>query len=454
MGLFDGLQNRQCSIWICTTETEKECLERGLFGDQDKLEWKRKNVHHDDVCFLLNINTNVLWGVFIATTDARLDIDKTAWQGRFRHQVRVKCVTDKPQQIKEAWLHLQRIGIQPLSQGRTVPKYGTFGPDLTEKLLDLFKAAYTHHPAISHAEAAEPTHPAPTQQALRRTGFARVAGMKDVKEFVYERVVAPHSSPVLASRFRLRLGGGILLYGPPGTGKTLIARATADELNARLVEISPAIIEGFPGEAERKLSQEFEAAACLDRAVLLFDEADALLRSAPSGSTVMQRIVPTLKTLVERHLRDSGTGLVIMATTNRPHEIDEAFLRPGRFDAKIYVGLPDEQTRIELLRLELEGRPLHKSLMDGDEGLRKVAARLHGWSGADIAHLVDHVAYKQFQETRRRCDGKDETEIGDDEYCPITPEHLLASVDAHEVVPTPYVYADDLEEFRKKWCGP
>lgn len=231
--------------------------------------------------------------------------------------------------------------------------------------------------------------------------FESVAGLKEVKQFIKERMIEPLRDPELAQKYRIRVWG-VLLYGPPGTGKTLIARATAGELDAEFIEISPSVVRGFPGEPEQHLEQLFASAMEKPRVVIFIDEADVLLakREATQHSTVMRRVIPTLLSLFSK-VNKLRAPVLIIAATNEPWNIDEAFLCPGRLDRALKVWLPDLETRVELLKLFLRGRPIEKAL-ENDERLRELARMLDNWSGSDIEFLIEEVARCVYLEQRRR----------------------------------------------------
>ena len=213
--------------------------------------------------------------------------------------------------------------------------------------------------------------------------FDDVAGLEDVKEQIRLKLIYPFNHPEQAQRYGIRSGGGILLYGPPGTGKTLIARATAGELDAHFFEAKPSdLIIKWVGESEQNVHRLFEAARACERAVIFLDEVEALLpKRRGNPSTVMQRVVPQFLAELEG-FGGRAPNVLLIGATNEPWSIDPAALRPGRFDAKIYVPLPDAAARRRILDLNLSGRPLAP-----DVDLDLLAARLDRHSGADIVQV-------------------------------------------------------------------
>ena len=237
-------------------------------------------------------------------------------------------------------------------------------------------------PAIPVPAAEDPASPWLVREKPN-IRFNDVAGLEEVKKQIQLKLIYPFSYPEQAQRFGIRSGGGILLYGPPGTGKTLIARATAGELDACFFEAKPAdLMSKWVGEAEQNVHRLFEAARACERAVIFLDEVEALLpKRRTNASTVMQRVVPQFLAELEGFGGRSSNVLLIGAT-NEPWSIDSAALRPGRFDEKIYVPLPDAAARRRILELNLSGRPLAS-----DVDLEALTMRLERYSGADIVQV-------------------------------------------------------------------
>ncbi len=219
--------------------------------------------------------------------------------------------------------------------------------------------------------------------------FDDVAGLEDVKEDIRLKMIYPFEHPELAERFDIRPGGGILLYGPPGTGKTMLAKATAGEIEATFFRISPAdVLSKWVGEAEQNIKKLFDAAAGEVRSIIFIDEIEALVPARrDEGSSVMQRVVPQILQGVEGFDKKAGRPILLMGATNVPWQLDPAMLRPGRFDEKVYIPLPDLPARRKMLELYLSRRPLAEGV-----DLDALAQRLGGYSGADIKYLCDRSA--------------------------------------------------------------
>ncbi|MEL7237704.1 MAG: ATP-binding protein, partial [Planctomycetota bacterium] len=227
--------------------------------------------------------------------------------------------------------------------------------------------------------------------------FDDVAGLEDVKDEIRLKMLYPFRHPELAEKFGITPGGGILLYGPPGTGKTMLARATAGELDAVFFTVSAAdLLSKWVGEAEQNVKALFDAATNEERSVIFIDEIESLVpaRRDEGGSSVMQRVVPQILQGMEGFAKKKGQPVLFMGATNVPWQLDPAVLRPGRFDEKVYVDLPDLPARTKLLEIHLGHRPLA-----GDVDLPKLADRLAGYSGADIKYLCDRAATIPFLES-------------------------------------------------------
>ncbi len=223
--------------------------------------------------------------------------------------------------------------------------------------------------------------------------FDDVAGLEGVKQDIRLKMIYPFEHADLAAKFGIRAGGGVLLYGPPGTGKTMLAKATAGEIDAAFFRISPAdVLSKWVGEAEQNIKKLFDAAASEKRSIIFIDEIEALVPARrDEGSSVMQRVVPQILQGMEGFDKKSGQPILFMGATNVPWQLDPAVLRPGRFDEKVYIPLPDLESRRKMLDIYLGHRPLAP-----DVNLDQLAASLEGYSGADIKYLCDRAATVPF----------------------------------------------------------
>ena len=216
--------------------------------------------------------------------------------------------------------------------------------------------------------------------------FDDVVGLEDVKHNILMQVIYPQQYADLYKRFRKRTGGGVLLYGPPGNGKTMIAKAIAHETGAKfyLVRASE-LLSKWVGESERNLHDLFEHARQQSKAVIFIDEVEALVqRRSGESNAAYSILLSQLLTELQGFEEDKG-NLTLIAATNKPWAIDPAFLRPGRFDEKIYVPLPDEIAREHLFRVKLADVPAD------DIDFAALAKMTPRFSGADVEYLCEKV---------------------------------------------------------------
>jgi len=263
-------------------------------------------------------------------------------------------------------------------------------------------------------------------------GFDDIAGLDEVKEESRLKMIYPFQHPELAARYGVRAGGGVLLYGPPGTGKTMLAKAIAHEIDATFFTISPAqVLSKWVGEAEQNVRKLFDAAKAEPQAIIFIDEIEALVpRRQTDSSSVMQRVVPQILQELEGFDRQAARCLLFCGATNRPWMLDEAMLRPGRFDSRVYIPLPDAPARYRLLEMYLaKDRPLAE-----DVDLGTLCDRLDGFSGADIKNIADRAAAIPFMEA-----------IGGREPRPIAMTDVLGVLEAA----MPSVHASDLARYEQ-----
>ncbi|MCA1653799.1 MAG: CDC48 family AAA ATPase [Sphingomicrobium sp.] len=214
-----------------------------------------------------------------------------------------------------------------------------------------------------------------------------LGGMRSTIDALREMVELPLRHPELFQRLGVDPPKGVLLHGPPGTGKTRLARAVANESEARFFAIAgPEIMGSAYGESEKRLRELFEEAAKAAPSIVFIDEIDSI---APKRGQVQgeaeKRLVAQLLTLLDGI--EPRQNLVVIAATNRPEALDEALRRPGRFDREIVVGVPDEAGRREILGIHTRGMPLAEGV-DLDE----LARRTYGFVGADLAALTREAA--------------------------------------------------------------
>ncbi len=219
--------------------------------------------------------------------------------------------------------------------------------------------------------------------------FKDVAGLKEAKEELFE-VVEFLKNPKKFLDLGAKIPRGVLLVGLPGTGKTLLARAVAGESNVPFFHVSASeFVEMFVGVGAARIRDAFLTAKKSSPAILFIDEIDAVgrQRGAGLGGGNDEREQTLNQILVELDGFERDTRVIILAATNRPDVLDPALLRPGRFDRRVILDLPDINDREAILKIHGTGKPL-----DPDVDLKKVAARTPGFSGADLANLMNEAA--------------------------------------------------------------
>ena len=216
--------------------------------------------------------------------------------------------------------------------------------------------------------------------------FDDVAGMCEVKGIVRDKVIYPKLYPQLFRTFRKKSGGGILLYGLPGTGKTMIAKAIAKETGAKLFTVKPSdLLSKWFGNSEKNVRKLFAAARSEKNAVVFFDEIEGFACARGGDNDSMNRVVGELLTQMQGVTdNEQDDGILLIAATNRPWDIDSAFLRPGRFDERIYVPLPDEDARRAIIRNSVLGVPGNE-----DIDVESLARETDGFNGADVDYLCE-----------------------------------------------------------------
>lgn len=227
-------------------------------------------------------------------------------------------------------------------------------------------------------------------QLKQKVSFKDVAGLKEAKEEVQE-VVDFLKYPKKYLQMGAKIPRGVLLVGPPGTGKTLLAKAVASEAGVSFFSASGSeFIEMFVGVGSSRVRDLFSTAKKSGRSIIFIDELDAIGRTRGfgfGGGGHDEREQTLNQILVEMDGFERDDTQIVMAATNRPDVLDPALLRPGRFDRRIILDLPDVDDRDAILNIHAEGKPLAEGVK-----LREIAERTPGFSGADLANLVNEAA--------------------------------------------------------------
>jgi cell division protease FtsH len=229
--------------------------------------------------------------------------------------------------------------------------------------------------------------------------FADVAGVDEAKQEL-EEIVEFLKFPDKFAALGARIPKGLLLVGPPGTGKTLISRAVAGEAGVPFFSISGSeFVEMFVGVGASRVRDLFDQAKRNSPCIVFVDEIDAVgrQRGAGLGGSHDEREQTLNQILVEMDGFDTNTNVIVIAATNRPDVLDPALLRPGRFDRQVVLDRPDIRGRIAILQVHAKGKPLESSVT-----LETLAKQTPGFSGADLANLLNEAAILAARRNKRK----------------------------------------------------
>jgi len=228
------------------------------------------------------------------------------------------------------------------------------------------------------ADDAFSTHP--------KTTFKDVAGLEEVKEELFE-IVDFMRSPDKYKKMGAKIPKGVLFYGPPGTGKTLLASAVAGETNSAFFNITGSeFVEKYVGVGAKRVRALFEKARKDAPSIIFIDEIDAIgvKRHMESNNEKDQTLN---QLLVEMDGFNKDSNVLVIGATNRLDLLDEALIRPGRFDRHIHMGAPNYHTRFEILKVHTENKPIDKSV-----DLEVLAKKTHGFNGAHLSNIANEAA--------------------------------------------------------------
>ncbi len=223
--------------------------------------------------------------------------------------------------------------------------------------------------------------------------FDDIAGLDDVKEVVRVKVLLPLQNPEVFEGYVRKSGGGLLLYGPPGTGKTMIAAAIANEIGAKFCSVKPSdLLNQGVGNTEKAVRALFAQAREFPCAVIYFDEMDSISPKSTKSQYAKQLRSELLSQLqgIESYGKKKDNILFLIAATNKPWDVDSAFVRPGRFGTRVYVGLPDAPAREYMLMRRIE-KIREKGIVAVSDDIDVAAAveKSNGFNGSDITALLD-----------------------------------------------------------------
>ena len=301
---------------------------------------------------------------------------------------------------------------------RILPEINLEQPNIPAEILNRIKVTKQ-----DFDEALRDVQPSAMREVLVQkpnVKWEEIGGLQNVKEELVEAIEWPLKHADLFTEADVRPPKGILLYGQPGTGKTLIAKAVATTSEANFISIKgPELISKWVGESEKGVREVFRKARQAAPCIIFFDELDAVAprRGSEGDAHVTERVISQM--LTEMDGLEDLKGVIVIGATNRPDIIDEALLRPGRFDRILEVPIPDREARKQIFQVHTKRKPI-----DSDVNLDKLVEMTDGMTGADIAAIVNAAAMTAIKEhVSSKNDGKKTEKLR------ISMKHLESALD-------------------------
>ena len=338
------------------------------------------------------------------------DLYTTAWDYAYRRHRETNTTTETnaaPEEPKsstnaESPAAITTSGPETANANSSATEPTSEPPSLTVTLQDFEQAMHSVRPtAMKEIFLETPT-----------VRWSDIGGSDAVRQALAKVTSRPFNRPDLVKTLDLRVHRGILLYGPPGCSKTLCAKAVATESGFNFLAVKGAeLISMYVGESERAVREVFRKARAASPSIIFFDEIDAIAagRAAGEGGHASSGLNVLTTLLNEMDGIEALNDVLVLAATNRPDVLDAALLRPGRFDAKIYVGLPNSEARTQIVEIANRRRPVGK-----DVGAEQLARRLEGYTGAEVVQICNEAASAvadEWEERPASTDGEARMEI-------------------------------------------
>jgi transitional endoplasmic reticulum ATPase len=232
-----------------------------------------------------------------------------------------------------------------------------------------------------------------SEKLTKIRGLDSVAGMKELKNLLITEVIEPLRNPEKFKRFKISIPNGILLFGPPGCGKTFIVKKLSEELGYSFVELNPSsVATPYIHGAVGNIGKVFEMAKLQSPTIIFIDEIEGLLPKREDLSSSADTKKEEINEFLLQLNNSSENNILVVGATNRPEMIDSAILRSGRMDKRIYVSPPDFESRKELFKISLIGRPFSKNI-----DFNKLAKETENFVSSDIALITNQAARMTLQ---------------------------------------------------------